>query len=78
MAQDVTHGLSVTMPEASSASSFFKEGGDNSLVQIEEDQVSLPEPSIKGIQESQPLLHGFTGITQLGESSDKRVQVRAK
>jgi len=68
--QEVADGLGVTMPEAYSVSSFSKEEGDDSLMQIDEDQVSLSEPLIEGVQEPQPLLHGFTGITQLGESSD--------
>jgi hypothetical protein len=34
MVQEVTHGLSAPMREASSVSSFFREGGHDSLVQI--------------------------------------------
>ena len=66
------------MPEVSAGSSPLQEEVGDGLVQIGEDQASLSEPSIEGVQEPQPLLHGFTGITQLGEVRDERVQVRAE
>lgn len=66
------------MPEVSASSSLLQKAVDDGLAQIEEDQASQPEPSIEGVQESQPLLHGLTGITRLREGRDERVQVLAE
>ena len=76
--QEVAHGLWITMPEVSAGSSLFQEEVDDGFVQIEENRVSLAEPSIEGVQEPQTLLHGLTGVTRLGEGRDERVQVRAE
>ena len=63
---------------ASFVSLFFKKVVDDSILQIDESQALSYEPPIEDVQKPQPLLHSFSGITQLGKRSDKRVQVRAK
>jgi hypothetical protein len=76
--QEVASGLGVTMLEASTAPSFCQEDVDGDLVQISQYQALSYEPLIEGVQQPQLLLHGSTGITQVGESRDKRIKVRAK
>ncbi len=76
--QEVASSLWITIPEVSIVSLFFKKVVDDSILQIDESQASSYEPPIEDVQKPQPLLHSFSGITQLGKRSDKRVQVRAK
>ncbi len=76
--QEVASSLRIAIPEASIVSLFFKKVVDDSILQIDKSQASSYEPPIEDVPEPEPLLHSFSGITQLGKRNDKRVQVRAK